>query len=260
MNIERIDQLIEFALAAASQEDFDRRELGPIHLIKLVYLADLAYAAEHEGETFTGVPWQFYHYGPWHAAVNGRVEPVALRLNARKRTFSGSGGMGTRYRLSGSDDENSELFDDLDRTLPLHCSLSIRRGIRKYGDDTYGLLHDVYKTTPMRHAAPHQLLDFKTAVERSSPVAVEKGEDSKVSARARRRRKAKQEAMRAQIRQAVEEKKAAKVTQPLYDDIFFEGLAWLDRLAGGPILEMEGTLEFQDDIWNSDIRKVDELP
>ena len=36
-----------------------------IHLIKCVYLADLAYDKEHNGQTYTGIPWRFYHFGPW---------------------------------------------------------------------------------------------------------------------------------------------------------------------------------------------------
>ena len=45
MKSSKIDLLIQYAMLIAGQEDeyFDRR-LGPIHLIKYVYLADLAYA------------------------------------------------------------------------------------------------------------------------------------------------------------------------------------------------------------------------
>ncbi len=55
MDQDRIDHVIQLALLVAGREDdpFDR-ELGPIHLIKYVYLADLAYAERHGGETYTG--------------------------------------------------------------------------------------------------------------------------------------------------------------------------------------------------------------
>jgi len=66
MDISRVDKIIQYTLLVAGDEDdyFDR-QLGPIHLIKYVYLADLDYAASHNGEIFTGVKWQFYKFGPW---------------------------------------------------------------------------------------------------------------------------------------------------------------------------------------------------
>lgn len=52
----RVDLLLQYTLVRAAQEDDWRdRELGPIHLLKYVYLADCAYAERHEGQTFTGV-------------------------------------------------------------------------------------------------------------------------------------------------------------------------------------------------------------
>ena len=41
----RIHSILRYAVAVASgEDDFRRRELGPIHLIKYLYLADLAHA------------------------------------------------------------------------------------------------------------------------------------------------------------------------------------------------------------------------
>jgi hypothetical protein len=44
MDIRRVDLLLKYILAAAGQEDPGNREVGPIHLIKNVYLADLIFA------------------------------------------------------------------------------------------------------------------------------------------------------------------------------------------------------------------------
>jgi len=41
---------------------------------------------------------------------------------------------------------------------------------------------------------------------------------------------------------------------PAYDDIFYEGLKALDLLAGEDLREMEGTVRFSDDIWESKAR------
>jgi hypothetical protein len=56
MDIKKVDQLLKYILAAAGQADYGNREVGPIHLIKYVYLADLAFAEKHGGETFTWRP------------------------------------------------------------------------------------------------------------------------------------------------------------------------------------------------------------
>ena len=54
----KVDLVLQYALLLAGQEDdyFDR-QLGPIHLIKYVYLADFAFARRNRGETYTGVDW-----------------------------------------------------------------------------------------------------------------------------------------------------------------------------------------------------------
>jgi hypothetical protein len=55
MDQDRIDHVIQLAVLVAGREDdpFDR-ELGPIHLIKYVYLADLAHAERHGGRRTRG--------------------------------------------------------------------------------------------------------------------------------------------------------------------------------------------------------------
>ena len=54
MVLNRVDLLLKFIIAAAGQEDYGDREVGPIHLIKYVYLADLAFAEKYDGETDHG--------------------------------------------------------------------------------------------------------------------------------------------------------------------------------------------------------------
>lgn len=56
----KIDTVIQYALAVAAEaENYRDRELGPIHLIKFVYLGDLASSTE-SGTSFTGVKWRFH--------------------------------------------------------------------------------------------------------------------------------------------------------------------------------------------------------
>lgn len=46
---------------------------------------------------------------------------------------------------------------------------------------------------------------------------------------------------------------------PQYDDVYFEGLAWLDSLAGPPLSEGEYEAEFSDEVWKSAARKGERL-
>jgi hypothetical protein len=88
LDLSRVDLLLQFALLSAGEEDDSRaRTLGPIHLIKYVYLGDLAYARRHGGEIFTGINWQFYKFGPWSQVVHDRIEPALRSIGAEKATF-----------------------------------------------------------------------------------------------------------------------------------------------------------------------------
>ena len=60
MHPDRITQIIQFALARARREEFGFGDLGEIHLLKLLYLADLAHAEAHGGESYTGISWVFF--------------------------------------------------------------------------------------------------------------------------------------------------------------------------------------------------------
>jgi hypothetical protein len=55
MDAARVEAVLGYALAVAAQaDDWRHRELGPIHLLKYLYLADVAHAKRHGGESFTG--------------------------------------------------------------------------------------------------------------------------------------------------------------------------------------------------------------
>ena len=161
MNVNAVDSIIRYALAvAASNDDWLNRDLGPIHLIKYVYLADLAYAEGHAGETYTGARWRFYHYGPWAPEVFQRVEPAAVGVGADVERISSSqfDQDFTRYRLDREEAEHRTR--EIERELPAELRLRIRRAVRDFGKDTQSLLDFVYRTRPMLRAAPGEDLDF----------------------------------------------------------------------------------------------------
>jgi len=263
MDTEKVDQLLKFALAIAGRRDTSmEREVGPIHLIKLLYLADLAYAQRHGGRTYTGAPWRFYHYGPWAAEVWKRIEPVAVSLHASERTLS------SQYRddikrWSLQDQEQvEELAAELDRELPLEVTSAITRGIRQFGVDfgidTTSLLHEVYRTQPMLGTRPGTLLRFELAVPplASQESAADIPAPEQLSAKQQKKRKEAVHNLRERVQLKLrEQKKRALVpppTPPSYDEEFIQGMQWLDSLAGEQIKHgEEGELHFSDEVWTA---------
>ena len=157
-NNDRIDQLLQFALLSAGQEDeYIDRWLGPIHLVKYVYLADLAFARTNDGQTYTGLPWIFHHYGPWEYSCFKRIEPALAAINADKQVRSSTHFENDYDRWCIRD---PRLHDELQQKLPVGIAGAITKHVHQFGIDTNGLLHYVYKTLPMISAAPGETLDF----------------------------------------------------------------------------------------------------
>ncbi|MCP4706124.1 MAG: SocA family protein, partial [candidate division Zixibacteria bacterium] len=158
----KIDLLIKYVLAVAGQESGWDREIGAIHIVKYIYLADLAYARHHNGETYTGIPWQFHHYGPWSYDLYELIEPILDKVGARKKQIQ------SEYdkdfvRWSNTDDN---LFDTIDDQIDIIVAGSIQKNHRKFTNSTYDLLHHVYRTKPMLYAAPDEYLNFALMVEK----------------------------------------------------------------------------------------------
>ena len=85
---EKVSLIIQYSLLVAGQEeDYRDRDLRPIHLIKYVYLADFEFAKNHDGETYTGINWQLYNFGPYANEVYLQIEPAAHAIHAIKKTF-----------------------------------------------------------------------------------------------------------------------------------------------------------------------------
>lgn len=250
----RVDLILEYALLAAGRADeHSDRCLGPIHLIKYVYLADLAYAAKHEGETYTGVEWRFHHFGPWSKEVFQRIEPATKRLAAHELTFS-SPRVADDSRMWWVRDE--QTFEDTQRKLPLHVSLAVSRVVREFGHDTAGLLHFVYRTPPMLHAAPGEVLDFATALVPAAPSLETQAPSTPLTDKQKKKRAERLREGRERLKVKLAEPLRTRLIEasppPRYeDDVFREGLAWLDSLAGEPLEPMSAELAVDDSVWKS---------
>ena len=249
MDLSKVDLVLQFALAVAAQEDeYAQRELGPIHLLKYVYLADLAFARRHGGETFTGTAWKFYHFGPWSPEVFGRIAPATTSIHARERRFESDYRDEDAVRYSTS----PQLLDESFRwgSIPMDVKLVVKWMVHTYGSDTTSLLHHVYQTEPMLNAAPNEILDFSVA----SPKVADKPASilpSEVPGRkAEKRALDRREEVQARIRERRKARQNAE-TPPVYDEIYANGMCWLDTLAGASIESEEGTMTVSDDLWKN---------
>lgn len=267
------DLIIQYALLLAGEEDdqFDR-QLGPIHLVKYVFLADLAYAKRFGGSSFTGAGWRFHNFGPWDAAVFNRIEPAANAIRAQVMKFDSNYGDDdwVRYRLRDSD-----KLKELEKQIPTPIRLFLPRQVHKFLGDTPSLLDFVYKTEPMIVAAPEEDLDFSVVAkpksgdderpktQSSSSAAVSPGRQEFDIAQLRHEQLSNKKKKRFHERvRTMHEKQAAKpklinpVKTPRYDEVYEQGVAWLEELAGSYGLEpAEFTAEFSDDVWKSAARK-----
>lgn len=245
----RVDPLLQFILAVAGQQDEPRdRELGPIHLLKYAYLGDLAHAESRDGETFTGVRWQFYDFGPWSPAVLDRVEPALLGRAGAERNVIQSARYGDFVRYSLHDER---LLDALDHVLPGPVVSAVRWAVGEFGSDTPALLRHVYLTRPMLRAAPGEYLVFEPrAMEISEPEGAPALDESRKLAK---QRKKLAEHLREEVRRRLAERRTPVPAgpPPRYDEIFFEGVAWLDHQAGSPFPVSDGELVFSPEVWKS---------
>lgn len=246
-----LDLVLHYAMAAAAQEDsFSDRELGPIHLLKYAYLADLAYAARHDGRTFTGVDWTFHNFGPWSAAAFRRIDAAAAAIGAVRRTIP------SRYR-----DEDTvryrvprEDLDEIERSkrLPLDVMDAIRATVHTYRNDTPELLHHVYQTAPMVCAAPGDRLDFTRALSPAAPQPT-MGDETGVTPSKNKLKAFRKRAQEILGRGTIQER--IVIAPPRYDQVFEEGARWFDSLAGDAVPEGDVSLSVSDDVWKSGSRE-----
>jgi hypothetical protein len=258
INTNNVDLVIQYSLLVAGDEDdyFDR-QLGPIHLIKYVYLADLSYARLNNGQSFTGIDWQFYKFGPWSQAVHARIEPALNAIHANRNQFS-----------SDYDDKedwvrwilhDDRLLDEKRRALPSVIRMDLKRDIHKFGKDTPSLLDYVYKTKPMLSAAPNEHLDLSLVVDNTPKdnEGTQKLRMDNLSNKMKKDFKQKMADLRKQHQQrkSTTPKLIKPVRNPRYDKVYEEGVAWLESLSGDQFSSGEISAEFSNEVWKSSTRK-----
>lgn len=252
-NHKKIEALLRYILYIASQESGWERKLGPIHLIKYVYLADLEHARNHNGVTYTGIRWQFYHYGPWDLGLYESI-PEALNIpGVLAEQFESQYDKDFKRWSLESEDSICDIEDSIDLTV----SGAMQKYVRKFSNATYDLLDFVYKTPPMLNAVPNEFLDFKVVIKIPQEDAIQHQE--KMTVRQIKKRKATVEKYKLKIQDRIRKNKEKRRQflrpKPRYDDVFKEGINWLESVANSEIGEIKGTVHFSKDIWKSEIRR-----
>lgn len=251
---ERLGAVFRFALAVAAEaDDWKRKDLGPIHLLKYAYLADLAHAKRHGGESFSGSTWVFHKFGPWSSESHSQIEPAMSALGASKKTFTSKFGDQEATRWSCPPESTS---DERGQGLPVEVALAVARAVRQFGNDTNGLLHFVYRTEPMLKAAPGEELDLTPMpqerdvegvgfVELERPVELSKTKMKRLRELAQKRLK----------ERAQQSRLLPPDPPPRYDELWAEGL---EQAASG-LEDESGTLRFGESVWHSKFRHDPEV-
>jgi hypothetical protein len=228
--------------------------------MKLLYLADWAYSRAHSGDTLTGIPWVFFHFGPWEATLDPYLKATVPSLGASERRFPAPEDK-EGYRWSFPRGHMADqIFLNLDQTLPSDATRTIARAVNDFGSSTYALLDFVYRTPPMLVTAPHQPIDFKKAFQEyyaerggTDPVAAVSPALADLSATKQRRRL---EARRQRMQEALGATEPLIWEEPILDEVFQEGTAWLDGLCGVALGPRQGQMQIDASVWNSSMRRV----
>lgn len=266
MNQSAIDTLLVYTLAKAGEaEDYRERTLGPIHLIKYVYLADLAYAEENEGRTFTGLDWQFFRFGPWCPALYDRIPTVLAAAGATSYSFPSDfkDDDYTRWAL-----REPEITRTTERQIGIHMAGLIARLVERFANFTPELLDFVYKTPPMLRAAPLERLDFTPSGWRYRDTTPFKTREAAQPMTRKQEKKLEewtfkvQQGVQARINALKENQKQEKLSActTVYDEVFFQGVEALNTSSALELSEGKLTAKFHPDIWKSRVRHDPDLP
>lgn len=266
MNSKNIDLIIQYALIVASQEDeFFEKQLGPIHFIKYVYLADMEYAKYNDGQTFTGVPWNFYRFGPWSQEVNAQIDTALKQLDVVEQHMP-SNHCEDDYVRWTLDDSEQPMIASVKESLPPIIKTAVKKYVHKYKNETATLLHFVYMTLPMLYAAPGENLDFSLMVKPPVPTHIEQRDNEnkftplleRLSKSKKATLKSKMDSLKDRFQEKLKNKKGRSQYRPKYDKIYEDGVQWLDEIAGLNFPESDTNLKIEDSVWKSKARRGNE--
>ena len=159
-------EFINLLLGSFADMAVDRgSRLTKIRLVKFLYLFDLFWA-QSKKQTFTDWPWAFVQYGPYCRESTNAIDSAAM-LGYLSAELYESQYRDEDFRLYSAGDRISEgAVERLKESIPLYVSSRLFSIVKKWHDDTYGLLDYVYfHTGPMLHARPGDVLSFSDEME-----------------------------------------------------------------------------------------------
>jgi hypothetical protein len=134
-------------------------KLTTLRLVKFLYLADLYNARVTQGKTLSEWPWAFVYFGPWCKEVSEAIDQAAVNEVIIAKEYPSKFDDDKDYRLFWLKDTDEE--PKVTDALPTYVWSRLQWAIRKWADDSYGLLDYVYfETEPMIEAKPGSVLDF----------------------------------------------------------------------------------------------------
>lgn len=229
----RLPELVALICSWAADRD---EVLTPIRLVKFLYLADLYHARKTGGETLTGWPWRFVHFGPYCAeslqAVDAAVSKGLVARSAYESKFTGE----EKYVYRG---RRSQGEPPIERLIDLYTTGTLKRAVRNWADDTAGLLTHVYfETEPMSDIEPYDFLDFRKA---RRPPNVERVPAVKLSAD---KKKKALEVLAALHARTSPDKRVTPLDIGVHDEVFQASVANEDVSDGAP--SFSGIVRFGD--------------
>ncbi len=125
------------------------------------------------------------------------------------------------------------------------------------------LLKYVYKTTPMLSASPNEQLDFSGASNSAAPITSERQQlrVDKLSAKKRKQFIQRLGKLRQTRRKCSTERHhlVDPVKNPRHDEIYEEGVTWLNCIVAPSLPVGESTVEFTEEVWKSSARKGNDV-
>ena len=210
-------QLIQWIVWHASSYELN---LTRLRLVKFLYLADLFFAREKNGQTFTKFPWAFVHYGPFFGEAVKEIDAAVSLGLIEEQAFESKYEDKDYYLYRSLIEEEPTLVSD----LPTYVSSELKWAIQKWGEDSGGLLDYVYfETEPMVNVHRGDLLDFLKA---RKPIKQPKIQMKTLSKKQLNRAK---EAVKKLMEKtmAIEREHIYQYTSSLYDEKY---LVFLDSL------------------------------
>lgn len=253
MDLKRVETLLKFILLTNGENSIHERSLCKTNLIKYLYLADLEYAALNHGETYTGIDWRFLNFGPWSSEAATTIDDViSHEPGIQSHVFKPSGAQQERECYSYSD---APTLASVELDLPSAITLKLRSHIHRNKNNLNTLLQDVYNTQPMLCGKPGNTLDFHVVAQenkatyQTAPLSTE-APDKKIS-------KKKLAAARKKVADLFEQRKSRKKEIPVYDQVYHDGMKWLDSLQAEGVSPGEIQIQIPDEFWDSSFRKKD---